>query len=482
MTKETILSQERKLENEDPFKMTEELEISPKDFLKFKGPFDRNMTQEFVLTNKTGRLGFKIKSNAPKNRLVVSPHIGIVEPGQSIVHKVTLSRQTLRGSDNPPPSYAILVQAVPVGPDVVNIKDAWTNISLEDKIRTMRLECVYEENDQLIRKPHRRVTLPGRLVMPPSLDNGPASSVLHKGILVTPTDALTVAGQQSNGSAAGGGGDKVFQFQPVIQPPNTATVVFNSDNLGELEILNNNKQGTKPGDTNNNSGGNQTGGTNALGASNPPTTQAAVTGGPRWAKFFKVGTKPGDTNNKDGTNQTGGTNALGASNQPTTQGAATDGWGNTADDWNVQLTTPESVDKYMWDNLRADNNDTATAAATTGATESAGQNDEWNPPIQQAGVEPGWNDQQHTQQPPPVGNQDGWSNDVQQPGIVGGNAGGWDPNNPADDGWDRDHQVASYPPAPPIAGVDEHIKTMFAVAMAAIAVFLFGLILGKAGL
>ena len=61
-------------------------------------------------------------------------------------------------------------------------------------------------------------------------------------------------------------------------------------------------------------------------------------------------------------------------------------------------------------------------------------------------------------------------------------AGGWDPNNPADDGWDRDHQVASYPPAPPIAGVDEHIKTMFAVAMAAIAVFLFGLILGKAGL
>ena len=54
---------------------------------------------------------------------------------------------------------------------------------------------------------------------------------------------VTIPAGQSNGSAAGGGGDKVFQFQPVIQPPNTATVVFNSDNLGELEILNNNKQG-----------------------------------------------------------------------------------------------------------------------------------------------------------------------------------------------------------------------------------------------
>ena len=37
-------------------------------------------------------------------------------------------------------------------------------------------------------------------------------------------------------------------------------------------------------------------------------------------------------------------------------------------------------------------------------------------------------------------------------------------------------------PAPPIAGIDDQVRTLLAVALAAIAVFLFGMLLGKAGL
>ena len=51
----------------------------------------------------------------------------------------------------------------------------------------------------------------------------------------------------------------VLQFQPVVQPPNTATVVFpslGSNNLGELEIVNRNVATptvAASGDGNNNS-------------------------------------------------------------------------------------------------------------------------------------------------------------------------------------------------------------------------------------
>ena len=53
----------------------DDLQISPQDYLKFKGPFNRNMKQEIVLTNNStsDRFCFKIKSNAPRNRLIVSP-------------------------------------------------------------------------------------------------------------------------------------------------------------------------------------------------------------------------------------------------------------------------------------------------------------------------------------------------------------------------------------------------------------------------
>ena len=59
--------------------------------------------------------------------------------------------------------------------------------------------------------------------------------------------SLTVTAPTGGGGGMGGSLKKsVFDLQPVMQPPNTATVVFPSlgtGNLGELEIVNNRPTG-----------------------------------------------------------------------------------------------------------------------------------------------------------------------------------------------------------------------------------------------
>lgn len=226
-----------------------DLEVTPSQFLKFTAPFDRALDQEFQVANKStrNRYCFKIKSNAPKNRLIVSPKTGIVEPGQSILHRVVLNPQQTLRPFNPPPSYGILIQAILVGPGVANVESVWSHP--QEPVQTMKLECVYlrEGGDEFLRrKPLKKVTLPGKVL------DTPASGLNQA--FVDPV-SLTVTAPTGGGGGMGGSLKKsVFDLQPVMQPPNTATVVFPSlgtGNLGELEIVNNRPTGVV-GDGNNN--------------------------------------------------------------------------------------------------------------------------------------------------------------------------------------------------------------------------------------
>jgi len=439
----------------------DDLQISPQDYLKFKGPFNRNMKQEIVLTNNStsDRFCFKIKSNAPRNRLIVSPKQGIVEPGQSILHRVVLTPADSLKPNTLPLSYSVLIQTVPVGPEVGSVTEILAN-KPPSEIHQTKLECVFEEagKEAVTRRPYRRVTLPGKVTLPPATT---LSGDLDKAFRVEDQEAtLTIRGRPQDPGKPNKKG--VLQFQPVVQPPNTATVVFpslGSNNLGELEIVNRN--GATPtvaasGDGNNNSQKN--------------------TGSDDWDGWDSA-SKP------IGVEQQGSSSA----------GMGAPGGGNNGG---------EIVDNG-WDAAAP------TAVVGPTATLPAPTADVWgtSAPHQQQNVmgnvnwnqqtDDGWNDLPAASgggmQPVAGGGGGGdmgaWNN--QNSGAGGGYAaGGWDQhpndNNGAWGGeqnvnYDQDQMLGGYP-APPIAGVDDQIRTMMAIGLSALAVFIFGMLLGKAGL
>ena len=141
-----------KIENKDGG-----LAVTPNKHLKFVGPFDRKVVAKFRTNNMDkNRYGFKIKSNAAHNRLFVKPNIGVIEPGQEIVHSVTLMPEVpFRNST--PLEYTMLIQSVPIGPTVLDVKEIWDNEDVEN----LRLQCVYEtEGHRLVRQVDRRQTMP----------------------------------------------------------------------------------------------------------------------------------------------------------------------------------------------------------------------------------------------------------------------------------------------------------------------------------
>jgi len=396
-----------------------DLEVTPSQFLKFTAPFDRSLDQEFQVANKStrNRYCFKIKSNAPKNRLIVSPKMGIVEPGQSIQHRVVLNPQQRLRPFNPPPSYGILIQAVLVGPGVANVESIWSHP--QEPVQTMKLECVYlgEGGDELLRpKPPKKVTLPGKVLDTPA-------SGLNQAFV----DPVSLTVTAPTGGMGGSLKKSVFDLQPVMQPPNTATVVFPSlgaGNLGELEIVDN----RPTGDGNNNNKKND--------SWDDWNTPAAAGDGQKPA-------------------------AAPAAN------AATSGWD---DDWG-----------------------TANVAAGGGGGDVGGgsqqtaqtNDDGWGqdpppppPPAQQAAAaanDGGWNDNAAATNWNQNGQTNNWNGVQQQQMHAAGGDNYWGEDQPLQ------QPLVDYP-APPIAGIDDQVRTLLAVALAAIAVFLFGMLLGKAGL
>jgi len=252
----------------------------------------------------------------------------------------------------------------------------------------------------------------------------------------------------------------VLQFQPVVQPPNTATVVFpslGSDNLGELEIVNRN--GVAPtaaasGDGNNNS-----------------QKDAMSDDWDGWD----------NTSKPMGVAQQGSSSAGMGAPGGGSSAVVDSGWDTPAPTAVVGPTaTPPAPTTDAWG-----------TSAPHHQPQNVMGNVNWN---QQ--TDDGWNDLPLASgggmQPVAGGGGDmgGWNNQNGGAGGGGFAADGWD-QQPNDNyaawggeqnvNYDQDQMMGGYP-APPIAGVDDQIRTMMAIGLSALAVFIFGMLLGKAGL
>jgi len=64
--------------------------LDPSNELRFKGPFDDDVTVSLIIRNPTEkRIAFKIKTTAPK-RYCVKPNSGVLDPAQSMKVNVLL--------------------------------------------------------------------------------------------------------------------------------------------------------------------------------------------------------------------------------------------------------------------------------------------------------------------------------------------------------------------------------------------------------
>lgn len=123
------------------------LRLNPAKSLEFFGPFNKKSKSRLLVENPTKkRFCFKIKSNAVKNRILVSPKSGIVEPSQrmNVVFELLPFGGTL--ISKPPPPYGILFQYVSVPPALVDLNSIW-NIVDSTKINRSYLTTIYNQSN-----------------------------------------------------------------------------------------------------------------------------------------------------------------------------------------------------------------------------------------------------------------------------------------------------------------------------------------------
>lgn len=109
------------------------LNLYPNISLEFYGPFNRKSKSNLLLENVTRkRFCFKIKSNAPKNKILVCPRSGIIEPSQTI--NIVFELLPVGGTliCKPPKSYGIMVQSIKVLSTQVDLNSIWKTVDATD--------------------------------------------------------------------------------------------------------------------------------------------------------------------------------------------------------------------------------------------------------------------------------------------------------------------------------------------------------------